>query len=151
MLCIGELFPELFNETDDKGESVKLIVPDAYDIAGYHIRLRIEWTIDSSSKESAEKVLKEGLFIERDVQYVDEARVLEYWKELRGKDAVSEIPEDFVHVLRILEEGERPRRGKVKYKLQFVGYSKDEVGYWTREELKYNYPELPKEWEERDE
>ncbi|KAJ4169035.1 hypothetical protein NW754_010967 [Fusarium falciforme] len=46
---------ELFNETDAKGEPVKLIVPDAHDIAGYHIRLRIEWTMDLSSKEAADK------------------------------------------------------------------------------------------------
>ncbi|KAI8665080.1 hypothetical protein NCS56_00942600 [Fusarium sp. Ph1] len=140
---------ELFNETDDKGEPVKLIVPGAHDIAGYHIRLRIEWTMDSSSKEPADKEWKEGLFIERDVQHVDEAKVLEYWKELGGRDAVSGIPEDFAHVLRILEEGKKPKRGKAKYKLQFVGYSKDEVEYWTREALKYNYPELLQEWEDR--
>ncbi|KAI8663360.1 hypothetical protein NCS57_00936600 [Fusarium keratoplasticum] len=144
---------ELFNETDDKGEPVKLIVPDAHDIAGYHIRLRIEWTVDPSNKEPTDKEWKEGHFIERDVQHVDEGKVLEYWKALGGRDAVSGIPEDFAHVLRILEEGGKPKRGKAKYKLQFVGYSaeKNDVGYWSRDKLKYNYPELLQEWEERDE
>ncbi|RSL93079.1 hypothetical protein CDV31_014877 [Fusarium ambrosium] len=143
---------ELFNEKDDKGELVKLIVPDGHDIAGYHIRFRIKWTIDPSDKEPTDKEWNEGLFIERDVQFVDEGKVLVYWKELGGRDGVSGIPEDYCHVLRILEKGKEPKRGKVKYKLQFVGYSaeKSEVEHWTREELKYNFPELLAEWEGKD-
>lgn len=140
----------LFNETDNNEEPVKLIVPDGHDIAGYHIRLGIQWTMDVSSKEPAEKEWKEGLFIERDVQLVDEGKVLEYWKQLGGRDAASGIPEDFCHVLRILEKGKKPKKGKVKYKIQFVGYSaeKRQVRSWTRAQLKYNYPELLQEWEE---
>ncbi|KAI8716353.1 hypothetical protein NCS52_00928600 [Fusarium sp. LHS14.1] len=147
------LFHELLNETDDEGEPVKLIVPDGHDIAGYHIRLHIEWTMDFSNKESADKEWKDGLFIERDVQLVDEGKVLEYWKQLGGRDAASGIPEDFCHVLRILEKGKKPKKGEVMYKLQFVGYSteKGQVDYWTRAALKYNYPELLQEWEEREE
>ncbi|UPK92924.1 hypothetical protein LCI18_003859 [Fusarium solani-melongenae] len=109
--------------------------------------------MDPFSKEPTDKEWKERRFIKRDVQHVDEGKVLEYWKALRGRDAVSGTPEDFAHVLRILEEGKKPKKGKARYKLQFVGYSaeKNDIGYWGREQLKYNYRELLQEWEERDE
>ncbi|KAL2678730.1 hypothetical protein Neosp_009481 [[Neocosmospora] mangrovei] len=126
----------LFNEKDNKGEPVKLIVPDGHDIAVYHIRLGIRWAMDVSRKEHAEKEWKDGLFIERDVQLVDEGKVLEYWKQLGGRDA----------------KGKKPKKGKSKYKLLFVGYSaeKGQVYSWTRAALKYNYPKLLQEWEERE-
>ncbi|KAJ4315867.1 hypothetical protein N0V84_008136 [Fusarium piperis] len=86
----------LFDETDKNGKPVKLIVPDGHDIAGYHIRLRIKRTLDLPNKRTANKEWKEGLSIERDVQYVDEGKVLVYWKEMGGRDGVSGIRGDLV-------------------------------------------------------
>ncbi|KAM0437850.1 hypothetical protein ACHAPT_002215 [Fusarium lateritium] len=145
------LFHKLHNEKDNKGEVVKLVVPNAHDIAGYHIRFRIKWTMDPPSKAATEKKWKEGFFIERDVQYIDEKKVLAYWAAVGGRDSASGIPDDWAHVLRILEK-RQGKKGQTEYKLQFVGYSAEESEewWWTEKELKYNYPKLLEEWEARD-